>query len=202
MTALEQGTGADGASARRQALVQLRERIEAAVVEAAGTPQPGGDPDATLELVTASKVAAEETSRLLRASIDAARSAGHRWDTIGTLLGVSKQAAQQRFGQRSGTPGQEAAPGADGAVRRVLTPLTAFDEMEVLAREGRRGWHVVDYGTLYHLVEASEHQWEHLRQPWNPAARRRLTEQGWTLVKGTTFPWGYWKRPLDLPAEP
>ncbi|WP_432570623.1 hypothetical protein [Kineococcus sp. SYSU DK005] len=182
---------------------RLRERIAAAVVEAAGTPgDPAADPEGTLRLVDAARVAAEETSRLLRTSIDGARSAGHRWDAVGAVLGVSKQAAQQRFGSPTAKPGQDAGTGEGGRPRRILTPLTAFDEMEVLEREGRRGWHVVDYGTLYHLVEASEHQWEHLRQPWNPAARRRLEEGGWTLVKSMTFPWGYYKRPLDLPAEP
>lgn len=55
------------------------------------------DPDASLRLVAATRVAAEETSRLLREAVAGARSAGHRWDTLGTLLGVSKQAAQQRF---------------------------------------------------------------------------------------------------------
>lgn len=172
---------------------RLREQIATAVLEAAGDPV--ADPDGTLRLVAASRVAAEETSRLLRGSIDGARSAGHRWDAVGELLGVSKQAAQQRFGTRAAKP-------ATTGERRVLTPLTAFDEMPVLEREGRRGWHVVGYGTLFHEVEASDHQWEHLRQPWSPAARRRLTAEGWTLIGGATFPWGYWKRPLDLPAEP
>ncbi len=37
--------------------------------------------------------------------------------------------------------------------------MTVFDEMAVLEREGRRGWHVVDHGTLSHVVEASDHAW-------------------------------------------
>ncbi|MGI4895861.1 MAG: hypothetical protein ACRYF3_12185 [Janthinobacterium lividum] len=181
---------------------RLHERIAAAVLEAAGTTgDPSDDPAVTLQLVTASKAAAEETTRLLRASIDGARSAGHRWDTIGSLLGVSKQAAQQRFGTPTSKSADDGGIGTDGRPRRILTPLTAFDEMAVLAHEGRRGWHVVDYGTLYHLVEASDHQWEHLRQPWNPTARRRLEREGWTLIKTAMFPWGYYKRPLDLPAQ-
>jgi hypothetical protein len=69
---------------------------------------------------------------------------------------VSRQAAQQRFGQ----PGP---PATTGRGRRVLSPLTAFDEMAVLEREGRRGWHVVDFGPLYHVVEASDSVWQHRR---------------------------------------
>lgn len=54
------------------------------------------DPSASLALVVASRVAAEETSRLLQESVANARGAGHSWDAIGRLIGVSRQAAQQR----------------------------------------------------------------------------------------------------------
>ncbi|GAA4983745.1 hypothetical protein GCM10023225_23730 [Kineococcus glutinatus] len=148
--------------------------------------------------MAATRVAAEESSRLLREAVAGARGAGHSWDTLGRLLGVSKQAAQQRFA----TPTRPAPEDAAGERERVLlSPVTAFDEMPLLAERGRRGWHVVDYGTLYHLLEASDTQWEHHRQPWSPGARGRLEAEGWTLVKTMTFPWGYYKRPLGLPPE-
>ncbi|GLY83004.1 hypothetical protein [Actinoallomurus iriomotensis] len=87
----------------------------------------------------------------------------------------------------------------------MLKPLHAFNEMEALAREGRRGWHVVDYGYLFHLVEASSQKWEH-RRLWWPSRRRRrlLEEEGWQLVVPSDFdsPWAYYKRRLDEPAEP
>ena len=160
------------------------------------------DPDAYLRLVSASRTAAEETSRLLRDSINGARAAGHSWDSLGRLLGVSRQAAQQRFSTAT-----QPTPAADGStdqpVRKVLSPLTAFDEMAVLAIEGRRGWHVVDYGTLFHVVEHSGRQWEHRRLLWTPgnAARRRLETDGWMLIRETTFPWGYYKRQGNAPAD-
>lgn len=162
-----------------------------------------GDPDAYLRLVSASRTAAEETSRLLRDSINGARAAGHSWDTLGRLLGVSRQAAQQRFsGATQPTPAADGS--TDQPVRKVLSPLTAFDEMAVLAIEGRRGWHVVDYGTLFHVVEHSSRQWEHRRLLWAPgsAARRRLEADGWMLIRETTFPWGYYKRQSNAPADP
>ena len=144
-------------------------------------------------LVVAARAAAEETSRLLREAVASARSAGHSWDVVGRLLGVSRQAAQQRFGTT--VPGPLAPDTADAPERRVLSPLTAFTEMAVLEREGRAGWHVVDYGNLFHVVEASEVPWEHRRVPWSPTVARRLAAEGWTLVRGVTFPWGYFKRP-------
>jgi hypothetical protein len=33
--------------------------------------------------------------------------------------------------------------------------------MSALENEGRKGWHSVDYGNFFHLVEASPFQWEH-----------------------------------------
>ena len=183
----------------------IREAVAEAVLTACDRGREGldGDPEAHLLMVAAASVAAEETSRLLRQSITGARSAGHSWETVGRLLGISRQAAQQRFG----TPvvSREGAGPGDAPARRVLKPLHAFNEMDALAREGRRGWHVVDYGYLFHLVEASPYQWEH-RRLWWPSRRRRraLEEQGWELVVPSDFdsPWAYFKRRLDTPAEP
>ncbi|MFD5319354.1 hypothetical protein [Streptomyces sp. NPDC127098] len=181
----------------------LREAVAEAVlaVRAQGRAGLGSDPSAHLLMVAASRVAAEETSRLLRQSINGARAAGHSWEVVGRLLGISRQAAQQRFGTPAATP-----PPADpGAHRRVLSPLNAFNEMDALAESGRRGWHVVDYGHLHHLVESSPRQWEHQRLWWpTRRRRRRMVEQGWELIVPTDFdsPWAYYKRPLDLPAEP
>lgn len=155
------------------------------------------DRDSYLRLVDASRAGAEETSRLLRESIAGARRAGHSWDAIGRLLGVSRQAAQQRFGAAPGAPDARAADG--GPERRVLSPLTAFDEMDVLAREGRRGWHVVDFGPFFHVVERSDRAWEHRRVPFAIGPRlRRLEAEGW-IAMGAWFPWRYLKRPLAAP---
>ncbi len=169
----------------------LRESIEA-------------DPAASLALVHASRIAAEETSRLLQDAVANARAAGHSWDAIGRSIGVSRQAAQQRFGPAGppATIGPDRRVGTGTPERRVLSPVTVFDEMVVLEREGRRGWHMVDFGTLYLVVEASDHVWEHRRAVWSPMAARALDDEGWLLVGGWSFPWGYYKRQLELPAEP
>ena len=182
------------------------EGIRDAITEAVLATPPGlrdsleDDPQAYLRLVASTRVAAEQTSKLLREAIDGARAAGHSWDTIGRLLGVSRQAAQQRFGNNLGAVDDLSMPGRPA--RKMLTPLTAFDEMLVLEREGRRGWHSIDYGTLYHLVEASPWQWQHRRIMWGSPSRKRLQDEGWELIKTSTFPWGYYKRRVDLPAEP
>ena len=169
------------------------EGIRDAITEAVLATPPGlrdsleDDPQAYLRLVASTRVAAEQTSKLLREAIDGARAAGHSWDTIGRLLGVSRQAAQQRFGNNVGAVDDLSMPGRPA--RKLLTPLTAFDEMLVLEREGRRGWHSIDYGTLYHLVEASPWQWQHRRIMWGSPSRKRLQDEGWELIKTSTFPW-------------
>lgn len=171
----------------------IRDAVAAAVVRT-----PHGldrDPDASLQLVDAARIASEESGRLLRESIGSARTAGLSWDAIGGVLGVSRQAAQQRFG------GQAGAPKVTGD-RRVLSPVTAFDEMEALADAGRHGWHSVDYGTLHHVLEKSDQQWEHRRALWGTVHRADLEAEGWQLVRSNTFPWSYWARPTGSPALP
>src|SRR4051812_10022390 len=152
------------------------------------------DPESYLVLLDAARVGAGETSRLLREAVTSARSAGHSWEAVGHVLGISRQAAQQRFGAPE-------AP-ATGANQKVLFPLTAFTEMAALEKAGREGWHLVDFGTLRHVVEASDQQWEHRRVPLSLGARhRRLEAEGWQGV-GSWLPWRYYKRPLGLPPEP
>lgn len=166
------------------------------------------DPESFLRLVAAARIGAEESSRLLREAIQGARAAGHSWDSVGGVLGVSRQAAQQRFAVKASAvkPGS-AEGGADGTaapdggpVRRVITPVTAFNEMAELDAAGHDGWHLVDYGTLFLVVEASDRAWEHRRV--FVGQRRRMNADGWTQVGSGSFPWGYYKRPVDRPDSP
>lgn len=41
---------------------------------------------------------ANKQNRYVRDAVNAARAAGYSWAAIGAVLGVSRQAAQQRFG--------------------------------------------------------------------------------------------------------
>ncbi|MFD5620800.1 hypothetical protein [Streptomyces yangpuensis] len=151
-----------------------------------------------LRLVDASRVGAEEASRLLREAVQGARAAGHSWDAVGRVLGVSRQAAQQRFaGKGAGalpSPGAAGTPG--GPERRILGGLSAFNEMAALEEAGRDGWHMVGYGPFFHEVEASGQPWEHCRITLpSPARHRRMESEGWIPVGAGWFPWRYYKRP-------
>ncbi|MGG8409517.1 hypothetical protein ACM614_24430 [Streptomyces sp. 12297] len=191
-----------------QEIAAIREEIAGAVL---GAPEGLAeslerDPESFLRLVAAARVGAEESSRLLREAIQGARAAGHSWDSVGGVLGVSRQAAQQRFavktpaakaGSVEGGPDRAEAP--DGApARRVIKPVTAFNEMAELDAAGRGGWHLVDYGPLFLVVEASDRIWEHRRV--FGGQRRRMKAEGWTQVGAGSFPWRYYKRPTDRSA--
>lgn len=153
--------------------------------------------DADHDPLTVVRRAAEaevEVRDLLREAVGSARGAGHSWADIGGALGMSRQAAQQRFGTSSGASEQP----PDG--HRWLGPVTALDEMAELDLAGSAGWRTVDCAPFRHLVRRTSTQWEHRRTTW-PGLTRRLREQGWE-VGARAFPWVYLVRDTGLPAPP
>jgi len=153
------------------------------------------DARAHLELVALSRAARAETEVLLAAAVGSARGAGCTWEQVGAVLGMTRQAAQQRYGRgtRSDAPGTAEETGQ--AERREIRPLTAFNEMAVLARAGRHGWHSVGYGPLFHVLERDDQQWEHDR-----TAGRAPRGDGWQPVGGGWAWWTYWARPTGEPV--
>lgn len=148
------------------------------------------DAAAYLELVTIAAQAQTAGSGVLRDAVQSARSAGHSWQAIGACLGMTRQAAQQRFGAFSEV--------GVGAVRRV-SPLTSFNEMRVLNAAGRYGWRSVGFGTLYHDMECTDEQWEHMRRI--PGGRGQEETAGWEKIGSMWFPWAYYRRSLGVGAE-
>lgn len=150
------------------------------------------DPAAWRELIVRAKEADNETTDILMEAVLAARAADVSWESIGSALQISRQAAQQRFGKAR----SEDNAGPD---QRRFFGLTAFNEIGELNRVGRYGWHSVGNGPLYHAVERDELQWEHHRTtfPTDPA---RMERDGWQRAGSGWFPWVYWKRRLDVPA--
>jgi hypothetical protein len=148
------------------------------------------NPEGALRLVAATSVAAAHGGQLLEDAVAGARHAGQSWTAIGGVLGVSKQAAQQRF---SGA--------TDGAApvlpqQRVIRRVTALNEMSVLEREQADGWHLVAFGVGMLVVEASDHPWEHERLTFATRDLLRTMEQsGWQIV-GVWGWWTYLKRPV------
>jgi hypothetical protein len=134
-------------------------------------------PDAYLRMVNVCTEAARMCERLQKEAVQHARRADHSWATIGELMGISRQAAQQRFG------GDEPSLDATGVTRTLHASVA--NEMALLKTEGDAGYHLVDFGLYYLQVQASDAVWEH--------RRAALAAEGWTCV-GAWLPFHYFKR--------
>ncbi|WP_134741298.1 hypothetical protein [Nocardioides sp. 503] len=162
----------------------LSDAIGSAILASA----PADDPLTLVARAAEAEVVARE---LLQQSVSVARASGHSWAAIGGRLGLSRQAVQQRFGDRGDAPLPDE--------QRWLGPVTAFDEMGELEIAGRLGWHTIGAGMLRHLVVRTPTQWEHKRILWTGSLRRYEKER-W-VVGARAFPWIYLVRDTGLPAE-
>lgn len=170
------------------------------------------DPDAYLDLVALTAQARTETDALLRLAVAGARAAGCTWESVGGVLGMTKQAAQQRYGAppdeatAAAQPAEEHPPVVDpddpDARVHQISWLNTFTEMKALERAGRYGWHLVGTGSGTVVVRKSDVQWEHQRVFASRSAGRALEEQGWLRCGSAAFPHAYYKRPTGEPALP
>jgi hypothetical protein len=112
---------------------------------------------------------------------------------VGSALGMSRQAAQQRFSLK--VDAYEDSPEC-----RRLVGLTAANEIEQLNAWGEQGWHSIGYGPFFHDVERSDNRWEHCRAVVGSRKVRALESKGWVRVGTMWFPWVYFKRPVDGPV--
>lgn len=149
------------------------------------------DAEGHLALIAAGARAEEAARETLHRSVVAARAAGVSWARIGERLGMTRQAAQQRFGMAEGEPVGEA--------ERWLGPVTAFDEMRELEMAGRAGWHTIEAGMLAHRMVRTATQWQHRRVLWRASLARERAD-GWQ-VGCRAFPWIYLVRDSGVPAE-
>ncbi|POH66064.1 MULTISPECIES: hypothetical protein [Cryobacterium] len=154
------------------------------------------EPDSYLDLIDLTSRSAEEASRLLYLAVTSARQAGVSWERIGQRLGMSRQAAQQRFGRVVDSKDK---PVSDE--ERRLYRLTAFNEMDVLNEAGRMGWHSIGYGMYFHDVVQANEQWEHQRVAAFGSSRHSLEGEGWHRIGTMWFPWAYYARSTGKPLE-
>lgn len=150
-------------------------------------------PDDFLSLVARSAEAERLTKQLLQQSVDSARATGHSWAALGGALGMSRQAAQQRFGTAP-------SPLTIDDNERWLGPVTAFDEMAELALAGLLGWHTVQAGFLRHRMVRTDTAWEHRRVLWRGSSSS-VVRDGWN-VGCRAFPWVYLVRDTGRPVDP
>lgn len=145
--------------------------------------------DDQIEIVVRTAEAERQVRQLLHHSVSAAKAGGHSWASIGRVLGLSRQAAQQRFGRTSDDQ--------PGETHRWLGPVTAIDEMRELTLAGQMGWRTVGAGMLRHEMLRTDTQWEHRRVVWLRPTAHYLVE-GWE-IGCRAFPWLYLVRDLGIP---
>lgn len=165
----------------------LTESLGSAILAGAGD---DADPLAVVARVAQAEVIVRD---LLRQAVGTARLEGHSWAAVGAELGMSRQAAQQRFGD-------PVSSGDRGENERWLGPVTAFDEMAELELAGRLGWRTIEAGMLRHRMVRTDTQWQHKRVVW-PRTLKKYEADGWQ-VGCRAFPWVYLIRDLGVPAEP
>lgn len=176
----------------------LADEIGRAILETPG--DSGGavdvdDPEHRLELIRRAAEADRVAGDLLRQAVSAARAGGASWSAIGAALGLTRQAAQQRFGRVE--PAAATAQPTDR--ERWLGPVTAIDEMAELALAGDLGWHTVGAGMLRHRMVRTETRWEHKRVVWTGSLERYAAD-GWQ-VGCRAFPWIYLVRDTGRPVR-
>lgn len=144
--------------------------------------------DDYLDLVQAAAIAADEGEHSLKRWVSASRRTGASWEQIGRALGVSRQAAQKRFGEsfdESVTPNEKKVRG-----------VTAFNEVEVLAEQGAAGYEVIraSWGTLF--FRHVGHPVENVRRVSmrQSSVISEMESSGWTFVFRWT-PYTYYTRP-------
>jgi hypothetical protein len=167
----------------------LRNDVEKAILTHAGLMKDTEtNPASLLRLVDVTSEAVELCGKLQRAAVHQARRNDIPWSEIGAVMGITRQAAQQRF-----APEDNSQPLAKSA--RRIPGATGFNEMQILESEGKAGYHLVDFGPLYLTVMASNEVWEHRRLlSLNMISKRAQMEAaGWIYV-GSWFPFHYFKR--------
>lgn len=109
------------------ALARMQTGIAAAVLDSHAAVL-DRDPQASLQFLAAAREGHATTGLLLKRAALSARKAGHTGEAIGWVLGISKQAAQQRFAVTEEPPKQVDLTQPQQLVRRAML----FNEMDLL----------------------------------------------------------------------
>ncbi len=171
----------------------FRQELARLLLDSSGIEEPEGTQD-FLQLTAGAAALHAATNALLHSAVASTRAAGATWQSIGDVLGMSKQAAQKRFAPTSLSCGTKLDPR-----ERIIGPTTYFDELRELGLAGQYGWHSIEAGPTHHRVVSSETQWEHARITVSPARVARLQAEGWDVI-GSSFPYTYLKRDTGVPC--
>ncbi|MCJ8320370.1 MAG: hypothetical protein MJK12_12100 [Colwellia sp.] len=172
---------------------KLRNAIEEAVLSPVfSNDQHEENSPSYLRLIHSADIAHKECADLLSDAVHQARRLQHSWTAIGDVLGISRQAAQQRF-----NPNAADTTNTTSKTTHRIAGANAFNEMELLKVQGKAGNHLVGFGPLCLLVEESKQQWQHKRLiSFSWQTQENMEAKGWTYV-GAWIPFQYYKRSIN-----
>jgi len=154
------------------------------------------DPSEELLLaVAAFQDVARIASELQGQAVRTAHESGISWARIGAILGISRQAVQQRFDPRY------LATESSGSETRVLGPVTRAEEMHHLEVAGTQGWKLVGARHGEHELEYAGGAWEITRVSVFSPRAMPAARAGWEAA-ATRFPDCFYVRPSPSVARP
>jgi len=149
-------------------------------------------------LIVKAYIAADEATQSLKQWVQSGRRAGLSWAEVGALLGISRQAAQQRFSINTETVYSDE-PNFDpkDPHRIVRSGVTAFNEVEILKEEGQKGRKVVGatWLTLYFTQTDSPVENIRIVSLRGPSLIKEYENAGWAHAL-TWYPYRYFTRSL------
>lgn len=149
-------------------------------------------------LIVEAYIAADESNKSLKQWVQSGRRAGLSWADVGRLLGISRQAAQQRFSiEANATYSDEPNFDPQDATRIMRTGVTAFNEVEILKEEGSKGRKVVGATWLRLYFTQTDAPVENIRvvSLRGPSLIQEYENTGWTHAL-TWYPYRYFTRPV------
>lgn len=144
-------------------------------------------PDELLGYVAKLEELADTVQLIQHGAVAAARASGCSWTQVGDTLGVSKQAAQQRFRVRLNEPASRDL--------RVLGPIGRDYELDALVEAGREGWRLKESRAVTHVLERTGEPWEIVRRSLFQPTGMPHPRDGW-VAASVRFPDAFYQRPM------
>jgi len=149
-------------------------------------------------LIIEAYIAADEANKSLKQWVQSGRRAGLSWADIGSLLGISRQAVQQRFSiDTKAVHSDEPNFDPQDPSRIIRIGVTAFNEVQILKEEGLKGRKVVGAAWLTLYFTQTDDPVENIRvvSLRGPSLVKDYENKGWTHAL-TWFPYRYFTRSL------
>lgn len=144
------------------------------------------------------------SSDLQGQAVRAAHDGGVSWAKIGSVLGTSRQAVQQRFDPNyfpAGAQATAAVPGREPAgfpagSTRILGPVARAEEVRHLTEACAQGWRLIRSLHGEHVLRRDNRAWEVKRVSVFSARPMPSARDGWRAA-ATRFPDCFYIRPLQ-----